>query len=48
MNAPLYFKTRDEFRNWLSNNCISSDGVWLIFGKTKQLIPLTLQRKKLK
>lgn len=40
MNAPLYFKTRDEFRNWLSNNCISSDGVWLIFGKTKELVTL--------
>lgn len=40
MSKPLHFKTRNEFRNWLSNNCQSSDGVWLIFGKTKEIVTL--------
>lgn len=37
MGDPLHFKTRNEFRNWLANNCLSSDGVWLLFGKTSEL-----------
>lgn len=37
MNPPLHFKTREEFRTWLTDNCQSSDGVWLLFGKTKEL-----------
>lgn len=40
MSEPLTFKTRTEFRVWLADNCISSDGVWLRFGKTKKLITL--------
>lgn len=24
---------QDEFRKWLKDNCLSSDGVWLLFGK---------------
>ncbi|MEG0365737.1 MAG: YdeI/OmpD-associated family protein [Coprobacillus sp.] len=40
MNAILYFKTRDEFRNWLLNNCESTDGVWLAFSNSKQCITL--------
>lgn len=29
----LLFTLRDEFRNWLEENCLSSGGVWLLFGK---------------
>lgn len=27
------FASRDEFREWLSEHCLSSQGIWLIFGK---------------
>lgn len=37
MNEPFNFKTREEFRNWLSNHCLSDEGIWLLFGKTKEL-----------
>ncbi len=37
---PLCFKSREEFREWLSKNCLSSEGVWLRFGKTKELITI--------
>jgi len=30
----LVFATRDDFRNWLEENCLSSSGVWLLFGKS--------------
>ena len=40
MNEPLCFKTREEFRNWLSDNCQSSNGVWLLFGKNKELVTI--------
>ena len=33
MNDILVFSERAEFRNWLSENCLSTDGVWLLFGK---------------
>ncbi len=33
MNDILTFATREEFRNWLSDNFLSEDGVWLLFGK---------------
>lgn len=33
MNGHLYFSSREEFRRWLKDNCRSSDGVWLLFGK---------------
>lgn len=32
----LQFSSRDEFRNWLKDNCASSGGVWLLFGKPAQ------------
>ncbi len=35
MNDPLHFKTRDEFREWLTEHCLDSQGVWLLFGKGK-------------
>jgi uncharacterized protein YdeI (YjbR/CyaY-like superfamily) len=31
--SSLLFASRDEFRKWLYNNCLSSGGVWLLFGK---------------
>lgn len=33
MNEPLLFTSRAEFRDWLSDNCLSTDGFWLLFGK---------------
>jgi len=30
----LLFVSREEFRSWLKDNCISSGGVWLLFGKS--------------
>lgn len=33
MNDTLQFIDRTEFRKWLDENCQSSDGVWLTFGK---------------
>lgn len=37
MNNSLCFKNRKEFRSWLEKNCQTSDGIWLIFRKTKDL-----------
>lgn len=33
MNDMLKFTTREDFRNWLQEQCLSSPGVWLLFGK---------------
>lgn len=33
MSEILEFANREEFRNWLSEHCRSSPGVWLLFGK---------------
>ena len=33
MNDIMEFADREEFRNWLQDHCLSSDGVWLLFGK---------------
>ncbi len=33
MSELMKFSNRAEFRNWLSENCRSSEGVWLLFGK---------------
>lgn len=40
MSEPLRFETREVFRNWLSENSQSSEGVWLLFGKTKNIATL--------
>lgn len=40
MSEPLRFETRDDFRAWLTSNCQSSEGVWLLFGKTKEVATL--------
>lgn len=29
----MEFTSREDFRKWLYDNCLSNDGVWLIFGK---------------
>jgi len=29
----LQFASRADFRNWLKENCLSDDGIWLLFGK---------------
>ncbi len=33
MSELLKFAGRDEFRRWLNAHCLSSDGVWILFGK---------------
>ena len=33
MIEHLQFVTRSEFRNWLKDNCVSSGGIWILFGK---------------
>ena len=33
MSEPLQFPSREAFRAWLRDNCRSSEGVWLLFGK---------------
>ena len=37
----LLFQSRDDFRAWLQENATKSDGVWLIFGKTKKVVTLS-------
>lgn len=34
MSEYLLFKTRNEFRDWLNKNCLSNDGIWLLFDKS--------------
>ncbi len=34
MNDILTFADREAFREWLLEHCLSSGGVWLLFGKT--------------
>lgn len=34
MGDIIKFVNRDEFREWLNDNCMSDTGVWLLFGKT--------------
>ncbi len=33
MSDTMEFAGREEFRGWLLDNCLSSPGVWLLFGK---------------
>jgi len=37
----LCFASRSEFRDWLLENAETSGGVWLVFGKTKEVKTLT-------
>lgn len=33
MSNIMEFADREAFRAWLSQNCMTSDGIWLLFGK---------------
>lgn len=33
MSETMKFANREEFREWLSEHCLSNDGIWLLFGK---------------
>lgn len=33
MDGIMEFQNREAFREWLCINCLSDDGVWLLFGK---------------
>ncbi len=37
----LLFPSRNDFRSWLRENAEGSDGVWLVFGKTKEVVTLS-------
>ena len=37
----LLFPSRSDFHTWLVENAKTSDGVWLVFGKTKDVVTLT-------
>lgn len=37
----LLFATRGDFRIWLQANAETSEGVWLVFGKTKVVVSLS-------
>lgn len=37
MDKTMKFCNRKDFRKWLSDNCLSSTGVWLLFGKIGEL-----------
>jgi len=37
----LLFAARGDFRAWLRENSELSDGIWLVFGKTKAVVTLT-------
>jgi uncharacterized protein YdeI (YjbR/CyaY-like superfamily) len=41
MVEQLQFASRAEFRNWLKDHCVSSGGIWVLFGKTGR--PKTLK-----
>ena len=39
--TELCFASRSDFRDWLRENAETSGGVWLLFGKTKEVKTLT-------
>ncbi|MCL2701457.1 MAG: hypothetical protein FWE88_07160 [Phycisphaerae bacterium] len=39
--SELLFPSRKDFRAWLRKNAAASDGVWLIFGKTKAVVTVS-------
>lgn len=43
MSDILKFINRNEFRNWLKENCLSSDGVWLLFSKVNEIETITAE-----
>ena len=34
MSYTMEFVNREDFRQWLSEHCLSGDGIWLLFGKS--------------
>ena len=41
-NVPeLLFRSRNDLRTWLKENSETSDGIWLVFGKIKDIITIT-------
>jgi len=41
-NVPEFqFPSRADFRAWLQENAETSEGVWLVFGKTKAVVTLS-------
>ncbi len=40
-STALLFSTRSDFRAWLAENAETSEGVWLLFGKTKAVTTLS-------
>lgn len=44
MPEQLLFETRRDFRDWLSENCQTGGGIWLIFGKKGGPKTLTYQQ----
>ena len=44
MKDVLEFANRDEFRKWLSYNCLSNEGVWILFRKSGE--PKTIKANK--
>lgn len=43
MSEILKFENRSEFRNWLHSHCLSADGVWILFSKSKQFSTMTAE-----
>ncbi|MFZ5354876.1 MAG: YdeI/OmpD-associated family protein [Bacillota bacterium] len=33
MKNQIQFETPEDFRKWLQVNCLSNEGIWLVFGK---------------
>ena len=33
MNEMMEFSSRENFRKWLTEHCLSEEGIWLLFGK---------------
>ncbi|MBD5131580.1 MAG: hypothetical protein HDT28_03155 [Clostridiales bacterium] len=44
MNDTLIFGDRNQFRSWLNEHCLETDGVWLLFGKRGE--PKTLKAEE--
>ncbi|HPS74572.1 MAG TPA: hypothetical protein PLD52_09800 [Bacteroidales bacterium] len=41
MDKILTFTDRQAFREWLGKHGAESDGIWLLFGKTKEIVTLS-------
>ena len=37
MEDTKVFQGRQDFREWLENNCMSHEGIWILFSKTKDM-----------